>query len=312
MDVVGIGTVAMDVLLGVDALPGEDGFAVVTGATYVPGGSGTNVITQAARLGARCAYVAKVGDDRLGGDILASLRGEGVATTGMRTMPGGRSLSTTVVVDPAGRKFILLDLGDAFGSLTPEEVDEDLVTSARVLYTDLLPGPPATAALRAAHRAGVRTVFNMQTGLDTMRGLGVDRQDLLDVLDCVDVFAPSRQGLADLAGTDDVEDCLRFAREHSPGLVVLTLGARGVVALDADGRRVTVPAAPVAAVDTTGAGDSFIGALLVHLFLDGRPLAEALDLATSCAAITCTRMGARSSPNRVELEQFRSTTVTKE
>src|SRR5512145_1296526 len=114
MDIVGLGTVAMDIVLEVDALPGEDGFAVIKGRSYLPGGSGTNVIAQAARLGAKAGFVAQIGDDPLGSEIRDSLASEGVDASGLVVKKGGTSLHTEIVVDARGKKFILLDLGDAF------------------------------------------------------------------------------------------------------------------------------------------------------------------------------------------------------
>ncbi|MBN9104400.1 MAG: carbohydrate kinase family protein [Propionibacteriaceae bacterium] len=308
--IVGLGTLAMDVLVGVDRLPGRDGFAVVTSRAFLPGGSGTNVICQAARLGADCAFLGKVGDDALGAQILASLRSEGVDVSGMRTLAGGTSLSTTVVVDAAGDRFILLDLGDAFAAFTADEVDLAAIEAADVFYTDLAPRDAALAGVHAARRAGVPVVFGLETGLDTMRGLGVTTEDILDVAADAVIFLPCREGLADLAGSDDLEDGLRFLESRCHGVAVVTLGGDGVVAV-AGGERIRIPGTPVAAVDTTGAGDAFAGALLASCYVDGLDLPDALRLANAVAADSCTRRGARSGPDRARLAEF-STQTTKE
>ena len=77
MDIYGLGTFAVDVLMKVDKLPGADSFCVVKSTERQPGGSGTNVIVQCARLGAKCGYIACVGDDGLGQEVIDSLAGEG-------------------------------------------------------------------------------------------------------------------------------------------------------------------------------------------------------------------------------------------
>lgn len=303
-DIAGLGTLAMDVLVQVDRLPGPDGFAVVTGRSFLPGGSGTNVITQAARLGAGCAYIGKVGDDQLGAEIIASLRATGVDVTGMRVLPGGTSLSTTVVVDAAGERFILLDLGDAFASLGPSELDLSIVTGATVFYTDLLPGDAALAGVRAAREAGVPIVFGLEVGLPTMHGLGVSTEDILAVAVQAEVFLPCREGLAGLAGSDDLEAGLAFLADHCPGTAIVTLGADGAVAVTAGGERHAVPGFPIRPVDTTGAGDAFAGAFLHFHYVDRLDLAESIRLANAVAADSCTRLGARSGPDRAGLASF--------
>jgi len=310
-DIVGLGTLAMDVLVQVDRLPGPDGFAVVTGRSYLPGGSGTNVIAQAARLGAAAAYIGKVGDDQLGGQIIDSLQAEGVDTAGMRVLPGGTSLSTTVVVDAAGDRFILLDLGDAFGSLTPGEVDLNAIGKAKVFYTDLVPRDAALAGLAAANTSGVPVVFGLEVGMNTMAGLGVSREDVLAAAAKATVFLPCREGLADLSGSDDVETGLAFLAAHCPGLSIVTLGGEGAIAVSGSGERITVSGYPVTPVDTTGAGDAFAGAFLYFHFIDGRDSADSIRLANAVAAASCTQLGARSGPDLIGLTSFLAT-ATKE
>ncbi len=306
--IVGLGTLAMDVLVGVDALPGPDGFAIVTGRSFLPGGSGTNVIAQAARLGADCAYLGKVGDDELGEQILAGLRAEGVDVAGMRVLDDGTSLSTTVVVDVRGSRFILLDLGDAFGSFRADEVDVTAIAAADAFYTDLAPRDAALAGVDAAARAGVPIVFGLETGLATMHGLGVSTADILGVAARAEVFLPCREGLSDLAGSHNLDDGLRFLQAHCPGLSVVTLGEDGAIATTGAGDRLTVAGLSVTPVDTTGAGDAFAGAFLAFRYLDGLEVPDALRLANAVAAACCTRLGARSGPDRAGLAEFLTTT----
>ena len=303
MDIVGLGSLAMDVLMQVDALPKEDGFCIIRSTTYLPGGSGTNVIVQAARLGAECGYIATVGDDQIGQDVLKNLSGEGVDISAMAVKPGGTTLHTDIVVDPEGRKFIMLDVGDAFFS-TGEDADMRLIDGAKVFYTDLFPYAPALAALKRAKSKGVATVFNMQAGLDTMQNMGITAEMVLDCLQYVDVFAPCRLGLFGLAGTEDIDACRRFVREHFSDLLVITLGGEGSVAYDAYDRETRVPAIRVKPVDTTGAGDSYIGSFMVKYLLERAPLEQAMAFASACAAYTCTGLGARFSPDKEQLRVF--------
>lgn len=306
-DVWGLGTLARDVLMKVDALPAEDGFCIVEESQSQPGGSGTNVMVQLARLGAKCGYSGAVGDDALGRQVLDSLKREGVDTSAMVIRPGMTTLHTDIVIDKEGRKFIMLNMGEAFASLKSEEVPEHKLREAKVFYTDLLPQKPSVEALKKARRAGVSTVFNLQVGLSTMKGLGVSREEILQALAYADVFAPCREGLYQLAGTESLEECRDFLRKYCNGILLFTLGTQGSVAYGPAGQGswpVKVQAEKIQAVDTTGAGDSYIGGFIYSYFLEKRELKEAMKFASACAAYTCTGLGARFSPTLEEVKNF--------
>ncbi len=306
MDIVGLGTVAMDVLYEVDALPGEDGFAVVKNTTNLPGGSGTNVIVQASRLGASCGYIAEIGDDPIGMEITASLEGERVDTSQMIRKQGGTSLHTDIVVDRLGKKFILLNLGNSFLSLAPDNVDPDYIKRGKVFFTDLLPGDAAIFALKSAKKNGLTTVVNMQVALPQMESFGVSRETIFDALKYIDVFLPCREGLRGLTETDDVEASNSVLREYFDGLLIVTLGNNGSIGFhSASGKEaIRVPIVDVPVKDTTGAGDSYIGAFMTAYCLEGKNLHESMRYATACSAFNCLSLGARSGPHKSELEKF--------
>ncbi len=304
MFTVGLATVAMDVIMQTQELPKEDGFAVIEKSTYLPGGSGTNVISQLARLGDPCGFVAQIGDDTVGAQIRQSLLDEKIDDAGLKVLKGGSSLHTKILVDASGKKFILLDMGDAFLSLNLEERDLAYCLKGDIFYTDLLPGKAAIAAAQAAFEHGKKVVCNLQIGLPLMEGMGVSREDILGVLKYVDVFAPCREGLFALAGTEDLREALHFLRPYFSGLLLVTLGGEGSAAFDEADRetRISIPRAEV--VDTTGAGDSYLGAFIHAYLIAKMPLREAMEFAACCAAITCGKIGARSGPNLMEAEEF--------
>ncbi|MEY8352819.1 carbohydrate kinase family protein [Lachnospiraceae bacterium 54-53] len=304
MDVCGLGTVAMDVLMQVDRLPGKDGFCTVEKTEYQPGGSGTNVIVQLARLGAACGYIASVSKDKYGLDIMESLALEQVDTGCMAVSEEGITVHTDIVIDKNGDKFILLNMGDVFGRLELNEERLAYIRNARVFYTDLCPGGPAVKAVLDAGSHGVKTVFNMQAGLETMKGLGMTREEILGCLKAVDVFAPCQQGLYDLTETKDLDECCRYLRSYTDGVLLFTLGSRGSVAYDGEGRKYEVPARAIKAVDTTGAGDSYMGGFIYAYYLRNRGLEDAMKFATACAAHTCGGLGARSSPGLEAVEEI--------
>lgn len=304
MDVVGLGTFAMDVLMKVDNLPREDAFCIIEETVYLPGGSGTNVISQIAKLGGNCGYIGKISNDKIGKEIIENLDKDHVDTKCMVVKAGGISLHTNIVVDRKGSKFIMLNMGDVALTLLPEEVDYQYLTNAKVFYTDLFPKNPAIQGLKLAKNSGKFTVFNLQTNLETMEGLGISKENILSSLAYVDVFAPCRDGLFALTGTDSLFECKNFLRKYFKGILIFTLGANGVVAYDKQDSLYEIPSLKVKIVDTTGAGDSFIGAFMYSYYLQNKTLPDALTFASACAAYTCTGLGARYAPTTRELASF--------
>lgn len=300
-DVWGLGTLAMDVLMKVDALPKEDGFCMVLDNERQPGGSGTNVIVQLARLGAKCGYSGAVGDDVLGQEVISSLEQENVNAENMVMKKGSITLHTDIVIDRNGSKFIMLNMGDAFGSLDAKEAALDQICKSKVFYTDLLPKNAALTALKEAKKAGVTTVFNLQVGLGTMEGLGVSKEEILESLAYVDIFAPCREGLYAITGTEDLDKCRDYLRKYCSGLLLFTLGDQGSAAYLGNEAKLTVPIKKVNTVDTTGAGDSYMGSFIYSYCLQGKELEDSMRFASVCAAHTCTGFGARFSPKLEEV-----------
>lgn len=304
MEVCGLGTIAMDVLMQVDMLPQKDGFCMVKNTSYQPGGSGSNVIVQLARLGAECGYIAALSKDQYGLDILNNLKAEGVDTSCMEVFDKGVTLHTDIVIDQNGDKFIMLNMGDTFEKLEFDDMKKLYVEKAKVFYTDLCPGKPAMKAITAARNRGIETVFNMQVGLATMNGLGVSKEELLACIREVDVFAPCRQGVFDLTGTENLDECCGYLRNYTDAVLLFTLGSGGSAAYDRDGTKYEVPCKKVNVIDTTGAGDSYMGGFIYSYCIKGKDLLSSMRFATSCAAHTCSGLGARFSPDLEMVGQY--------
>lgn len=303
-DVIGLGTVAMDVFLHVDELPIEDGFASILKTDYLPGGSGTNVMTQISRLSGKCGYMAQIGDDSLGLGIKKSMIDEKIDINGLRIKPGAISLHCNIVVNPKGRKFILLNKGSTFDQWTANDIDIEYLTRARIFYTDLLPSGPAIEALKQAKEAGMITVFNLQMGINTMETLGVSEQMILEALAYVDIFAPCLGGFQQLCKTDNFEQAYHYIRKYFKKLLVCTLGDKGSISFGENDDSISIPAYPANVIDTTGAGDSYLGAFIYSYLITKRPLKESMKFATACAAYTCEHVGARMCPNLSQAQEM--------
>ncbi|WP_235032357.1 ribokinase [Actinacidiphila yanglinensis] len=265
----------------------------VTGESFrtVAGGKGANQAIAAARAGGSVCFVGAVGEDDFGPRLRAALDGAGVGTGPLRTVPGPSGIAH-IVVDGEGHNAIVVVPG-ANGTVTGlADGDEDVIAAAGALLLQLeLPLDGVLAGARAAHRHGVRTVLTPAPARPLPDGL----------LAVTDLLVPNEHEAAALSGRSDPRAAARVLLEAVPEVVV-TLGAAGCLYAARGREPLAVPALPAKAVDTTAAGDTFVGALAVALG-EGRPTARALEWATAASALSVEREGASSSmPVRAEID----------
>lgn len=259
------------------AAPGE---TVLGGDTVTaPGGKGANQAVAAGRAGGRVTFLGSLGRDAAGQLLLASLREAGVETAPVRVVdaPTGAAY---ISVTPEGENAITVSPG-ANAHLRPEHLP-DLTPFTHLLLQLETPPETVQAFAQAGHVAGLSVILNAAPA----RSLN-ER-----VLRHVTVLIVNEGELQALAGQEgDAEAQAERLRARGPETVVVTLGAQGCLARTAGGT-VRLPAFPVAVVETTGAGDTFVGVLAVWLS-GGAPLVQALQAATVGAALACTQSGAQ-------------------
>jgi ribokinase len=238
-----------------------------------------------------------VGDDAFGESLTRGLRADGVDCRGLRVVPGSSGVAL-IVVDEAGRNGIVVVPG-ANGALAPADIDrnEPLLAGARMVVLQLeVPFATVQHAVARAHALGKQVVLNPAPA----RPLPPELLRSVDYLVVNEIEAEALSGVK----VDSVEGAAaagRWLRDAGAGDVLVTLGARGVVTVSAGGAPRHAPAPRVQAVDTTAAGDTFIGGLCAAL-VEGRALAEAVRFAQAAAAISVTRFGAQTSiPRRAEV-----------
>jgi ribokinase len=264
------------------------------------GGKGANQAVMAARLGATVTMVGKVGRDVFGEGAARNLEQQGIDTSFL-TVDATRSTGAAAIfVDDAGQNSILVVPGANLG-LCPSDVQAaaDAIRTADVVLCQMeVPVETNIEALRVAKAAGVRTIFNPAPAAPLP-------PELLPLCDwCV----PNETELEMLTGMPmdslaEVEAAARALTYLGTRSVIVTLGERGVLLLE-DGKDMHIPAYAVEALDTSGAGDAFIGSLAVFL-AEGRPMPEVLKMASAAAALSVTRSGTQASfPDRREVEKF--------
>ncbi|NKI41348.1 ribokinase [Streptomyces physcomitrii] len=290
--VVVLGSINMDLTTYVARAPrrGE----TVTGHELrtLPGGKGANQAVAAARAGAsEVAMIGAVGTDAYGPALLAELAHNGVDTDLMRTVEGP-SGTAHIVVDAQGSNAIVVIPG-ANGTLTHlPPGDEALIATADTLLLQLeIPMSGVLAAAKAAHRHTVRTVLTPSPA----------RELPAELLAVTDLLVLNEREATALTGQENHRTALAALLEKVPE-AVLTLGAEGCLYASREHEPLHVPAPKVETVDTTGAGDTFVGALAVALG-EGRTMPQALSWAVCAAALAVTKPGAIAAmPFRSEIE----------
>ncbi|OON71731.1 ribokinase [Streptomyces tsukubensis] len=287
-----LGSTNMDLVAYVERAP-ERG-ETVTGRAFVsaPGGKGANQAVAAARAGGRVAMIGAVGDDSVGIRLRAALDDAGVATGALREVAGA-SGTAHIVVDDAGSNAIVVIPGanNTLTALAPG--DEHLISGADTLLLQLeVPLSAVRAAAEAARRHGVRTVLTPAPAQTLPPGL----------LAATDLLVPNAHEAAALTGIADPHEAARTLLDRVPE-VVITLGGAGSLYAARGADPLTVAAPHVTPVDTTAAGDTFVGALAVALG-EGRPMEPALRWASVAAALSVRHAGASTSmPHRAEIDE---------
>jgi ribokinase len=288
-----VGSCNIDIAAFVERAP-ESG-ETVSGmrATSGPGGKGANQAIAAALLGGRVSFIGAVGSDVSGDTVRAALADAGVDVTHLRTVEQETG-SAHIVVERGGANRIVVVPG-ANGSVAElRDTDRLVVAESDLLLVQLeLPLEVVVEACREAHAAGTRVILTPAP----VRPLPDE------LIRAVDVLVPNRVEALQLAGTDDVGEAISRLAARVPDLVV-TLGEQGGVHVGEGGAHDVFGVPEVSAVDTTGAGDTFAGALAVALGR-GMDWPRALARAAAAAAISVSRAGASASmPTRDELERF--------
>ncbi len=295
-----VGSCMIDLISRVPRLPvlGETLFGHSFHLGY--GGKGANQAVAAARLGAHVSMVARVGRDVFGEGTFENFQQQGVDATFVGYDEDRFSGVAPIFVDDHADNCIVIVPGANTG-LTPEHVRaaRQAIETADMVCCQLeVPIEVTLEAFRIARAAGVRTILNPAPAADLPD----------ELLGLTDICVPNEVEAQMLTGrgVGDVGGALEAGRallKRGPGTVVLTLGGRGALLVEAGASR-QVPAVQIDAVDPTGAGDAFIGALAVFLG-EGRTTEEAARAAAAVAALSVMRVGTQVSfPSRSEADAF--------
>jgi ribokinase len=255
------------------------------------GGKGANQAVMAAKLGARVAMVTKLGDDIFGKDTLANFQSMGINTDGVTFTEQAFSGVAPIAVGPEGENSIIIVSG-ANDHLSVADLHEvkAVIASSKLMVCQLeIPVEISLEALRIAKDAGLTTIFNPAPARSELPA---------ELYQLSDIFCPNETETELLLGTriqshDYAVSAARELLERGPRTVILTLGSRGSMLVTHEEAEL-VPAEAVKAVDTTGAGDAFIGSL-AYFLATGKALKDAMQRANKIAAISVQSTGTQTS-----------------
>ena len=293
-DVIGIGLSAVDYLGIVDEYPPPADVKIqMSQFTRQGGGPAATALVTLSRLGAKTAFIGKMGDDEVGRLMKSQLAEEKVDVSQVVMEPGASSQPAFIIVDQAtGRRTIFWSESNV-SPLRVSEMDREFVTSARILHLDGLQMEAGLTAAQWAKEADMTVVLDGDT----------IRPDIDKLVELTDVLITSRNFAVRFTGEDDLERATHKMRSLGPEIVGITLGDDGCV-LSWENNVLRRPAFQVDVVDTTGAGDVFHGAFIYGL-LKGWKMERIAEFANVVAAMKCRKLGGRAGiPSLEEAKVF--------
>lgn len=281
-DVIGVGANSLDYVYRLPAYPQPHGAHAkmrISSHSLSCGGQVATALSTCVAMGLSAKYIGATGTDDNGRRIRDELarRGVDMADAVIRDVPN--QFAVILVDEHGGERIVMWDRPDELG-LRPRELPAEVLASARVVHVDDVDQEAAITAARIGREAG----RHVTSDIDRI----TPRTEELVLAVTVPIFAEHVPEA--LTGETDFERALRALRRRHPGLLCVTLGARGSMALAGD-RLYHEPAFQVDAVDTTGAGDVFRGAF-IRALLQGEPPPGILRFANAAAGLSCTRVGA--------------------
>jgi len=293
MRVVGIGQCSWDYLATVGSFPANDTKAEVRDWQEQGGGPVATALVTLARLGVPCDFLGVIGDDLEGEKIVDSLRCEGIGVSGLIGRKQAISQKAFIAIEKLSAKRTIFWQRPTSPPLLPGELPEMTFDNCCFL---LLDGLMSEVSLFAAEKA-------RSLGVPVMLDAGKVRPGMLEVARLCDYLVASEQFACDLGWTGNPTAFRQQAKDLGAPVVTITLGAEGSITY-LNNEIIAIPAFPVEALDTTGAGDVFHGAYIFGL-LRGLELVDTIRFASAVAAIKCKRIGGRAGiPDLAESLRF--------
>jgi sugar/nucleoside kinase (ribokinase family) len=299
-DILGLGAVAVDDLLTLDHFPAPDSKMAIRSEQRQGGGLTATALVAAARLGARPAFMAVLGDDSLSQYTLDELAREGVDCTPVIRQPNARPVHSTILVDTSNGQRTILYSHAGLMYPTPAQITDDLLRRCRVLFVDQTAGTAAVYAAQQAQALGIPVVADVENVATP------EARALIRIVDHLIMGIETGRQATGLFAPADVTAALGNARRACS---CITAGAQGCWYTAYDAPVTHVPSLPARVVDTTGCGDVFHGAYAAGIAC-GEPVAQAIQVATIAAGLKATQIGGRAGiPDRATVDRVLASPV---
>lgn len=295
-----VGSLNMDLVVRTPRIPRPGETIIGHDFHLIPGGKGANQAVAAGKLRAQVSMVGRVGEDDFGKALIDNLAACGVDASCVVREAKASSGVALITVEDSGQNNIVVVAGTNM-NLTPADIDaaeECIARSDMLLAQQEIPEAAVRRAFELARKHNVKTVLNPAPA----RPVGPD------ILRNVDFLVPNESETSLLTGMpvdtpEQIEAAAMALRKMGPETVIITLGARGALMASPQGVEL-FPSYEIQAVDTTAAGDAFMGGFAVAL-AEGAGLAQAIRRANAAGALSATRLGAQPSmPSRDEWDAF--------
>ena len=291
------GSINMDVVATADRHPRIGETVLGKEILYFPGGKGANQAVAAAKLGAPTVLLGRLGTDAFGRDLKAFLAGQGIDLSLVQETPEAHSGTAIITVASSDNTIVVIPGANAL--VTADDVATVPLAKGDIAVSQFeIPLPAISAFFERARVAGATTILNPAPAIEVGRDL-LDLVDIL-ILNEIELGLLAKRELLDGDDQAQLIEADNQLRSDTNKIVCVTLGKRGVLAL-VDGKPLAIPGRSVKAVDTTGAGDCFVGAMAA-LLAEGQPIQSALEYANVAASISVQRIGAAPSmPTMAEI-----------
>ena len=282
VDVAGLGATSVDYVYILPASPepgGPHAKMRISSRIILCGGQTATALAACTSLGLRARFIGALGSDENGRLIREELVRRGVDVSDAVVHDAANQYALILIDERTGERIVLWHRDEGM-RLHEAEIRPELLHGVRVLHVDDVDEESAIRAARVARAAGAAVTSDIDRVTDRT----------LELVGSVTIPIFAEHVPPAITGEADQERALRKLRRGHDGILCVTLGAQGAIALDRD-RLIHVPAFPIQAVDTTGAGDVFRGAF-IHAMLQKKSVEEILRFANAAAAASCTKLGA--------------------
>lgn len=280
-----VGSINMDLVVRTSRFPKQGETALGDLYTTVPGGKGANQAVAAARLGSEVHMIGAVGTDAFGDELLAGLKAESIQAKSVKRVEGTSGIANILLSEGDNRIIVVPGANQQLTAVEMEAFESQLANSQMVIMQLEIPVPVIQRTLEICHQHGVPTILNPAPATAFTD----------EFMPYATYLTPNETEAEEMFGED-----WEAALEQYPNRLIVTIGQKGARYFDGS-RHVTVEGFATEAVDTTGAGDTFNGALGVAL-AESMPFEEAVRFANAAASLSVEKFGAQGGmPKREEV-----------